>query len=410
MSSVDVAVIGGGITGCALAAFAAEAGASVRLLERDRLAAAASGRNSGVRPAPDGPGARAASSTRPSSTTARSATASSCPAEPAGVLVLGVEALGTGFPELARRAPRGRGADRRSSQRWQATSWRVRLATGYPVPPASATKAFGARARAAGARIDEGAAARVWWEGERAAGVQTEDERIPAGAVVIAAGPWSPGIADPSGRWRPIAPVWGVNVELHLPKPPRHALEEAGVETLMRGAGPPSIFSLVTADGVSALGSTFLPEEPDPAALAPLLLERGARFVPALAGAQPDSVRACARPQAFDGRPLLGALADGLYVVDGPRPVGNLARAGLGAAGRRRGARPRRGYRAGAGRGARPGLGGGGAGGVRRRRLGRPRSRVEPLVELSVGVGVVGGRCVVSLCLTSTMTRFLPLP
>ncbi|MGZ8633695.1 MAG: NAD(P)/FAD-dependent oxidoreductase, partial [Solirubrobacteraceae bacterium] len=44
----DVAVIGGGIVGCAVAAFAAEDGARVRLYERERLAAGASGRNSGL--------------------------------------------------------------------------------------------------------------------------------------------------------------------------------------------------------------------------------------------------------------------------------------------------------------------------------------------------------------------------
>ena len=44
----DVAVIGGGIVGCALAAFLAEGGASVVLYEREQIAAGASGRNSGV--------------------------------------------------------------------------------------------------------------------------------------------------------------------------------------------------------------------------------------------------------------------------------------------------------------------------------------------------------------------------
>src|SRR5919197_1527063 len=45
---VDVAVIGGGIAGCSVAALLAEAGASVTLYERDEIAAGASGRNSGV--------------------------------------------------------------------------------------------------------------------------------------------------------------------------------------------------------------------------------------------------------------------------------------------------------------------------------------------------------------------------
>ena len=44
----DVAVVGGGIVGCALAAFLAEGGAQVVLYEREAIAAGASGRNSGV--------------------------------------------------------------------------------------------------------------------------------------------------------------------------------------------------------------------------------------------------------------------------------------------------------------------------------------------------------------------------
>ena len=44
----DVAIVGGGIVGCALAAFLAEDGARVRLYERAVLAAGASGRNSGL--------------------------------------------------------------------------------------------------------------------------------------------------------------------------------------------------------------------------------------------------------------------------------------------------------------------------------------------------------------------------
>ena len=45
---MKVAVIGGGITGCAAAALLAEAGATVTLYEREAIAAGASGRNSGL--------------------------------------------------------------------------------------------------------------------------------------------------------------------------------------------------------------------------------------------------------------------------------------------------------------------------------------------------------------------------
>ncbi len=79
------------------------------------------------------------------------------------------------------------------------------------------------------------------------------------------------------------------------------------------------MFSLVTAGAVSALGSTFLPEQPDADALAPLLRERGARFVPALADAAPGAVRACARPLSADGLPLLGRAPghDDVFVAAG---------------------------------------------------------------------------------------------
>ena len=43
----DVAIIGGGIVGCAVATFLAEAGVKVDLYEREEVAAGASGRNSG---------------------------------------------------------------------------------------------------------------------------------------------------------------------------------------------------------------------------------------------------------------------------------------------------------------------------------------------------------------------------
>jgi glycine/D-amino acid oxidase-like deaminating enzyme len=113
-----------------------------------------------------------------------------------------------------------------------------------------------------------------------------------------------------------------VVAEVRLPEPPRHVVEEAGVERI--AADPqavPAVFSLVTAGGVSALGSTFLPDEPDPAVLAPGLRDRGARFVPALADARIGALRACARPQSADGRPFLGLLGD-VWVAAGHGPWG----------------------------------------------------------------------------------------
>ena len=83
-------------------------------------------------------------------------------------------------------------------------------------------------------------------------------------------------------------------------------------------------FSLVPADGSSALGSTFLPTEPDPTAWLAALRRVGARYVPAVADAPLVGLRHCARPASADGRPLIGAIAGvaGLFVAAGHGPWG----------------------------------------------------------------------------------------
>ncbi|HET8756537.1 MAG TPA: FAD-binding oxidoreductase, partial [Solirubrobacteraceae bacterium] len=154
-------------------------------------------------------------------------------------------------------------------------------------------------------------------------GVRVGERVEGADAVVVAAGPWT-AAALASTTWRAVGPLWGVVAQVRLAQPPRHSIEQAGVEELTSPQAPDSLFSIVTANGASAVGSTFTPAEPDAAALAPVLLERGARFIPALAGAQIEHVRACARPLSVDGRPLLGPVPglDGVHVISGHGPWG----------------------------------------------------------------------------------------
>jgi glycine/D-amino acid oxidase-like deaminating enzyme len=120
--------------------------------------------------------------------------------------------------------------------------------------------------------------------------------------------------------------VWGVTARVALADPPGRPLEEAGVEAIPSGSDAlaPPLFSLVTADGASVLGSTFDRVRPDADAVVVALLERGARFVPALAGAHVRAVRVCARPVSADGAPLLGPVAgvERLHVATGHGPWG----------------------------------------------------------------------------------------
>jgi glycine/D-amino acid oxidase-like deaminating enzyme len=303
MRADDVAVVGGGIVGCALAAFLAEGGADVTLYERSGIAAGASGRNSGIVQHPMDELLAPLFHETVGHYRDLAEFGFALPEEPAGLLVLSADEdlidaelalIGDDFPEL--------GVERLAAgepHRLEPVVARdlagARMATGYAVPPAEATHAFLRRAEAAGAKVV----------------LEPAGADAAAGTVVLAAGPWTPALADPSGAWRPIEPLWGVNVEIHLPAPPRHAVEEAGIDAVLAaGGGEDGLFSLVTAQGVSSLGSTFLPDEPDPDERAPRLKQRGSRFVPALAEADIASVRACARPRSVDGRPLLGRRGD----------------------------------------------------------------------------------------------------
>ena len=201
-----------------------------------------------------------------------------------------------------------------------------RLDIGYPVGPAAATRAYAARAERAGVEIRVGGEARLWREAGRIAGVAVDGERIAAADVVVAAGPWTPAVVDPSGAWRPILPRWGVVVPVTLERPPTHVLEEAEISIEPGGEDDEAghAFSLVTADESSSLGSTFLAAEPDPVATVPSLIRRGTRFVPAIADVRRGPPRLCARPLSLDGRPLVGRVPgmDGLWVAAGHGPWG----------------------------------------------------------------------------------------
>jgi glycine/D-amino acid oxidase-like deaminating enzyme len=331
VTAPDVAIVGGGIVGTATAWFLAEAGARVRLLEATTIAAGASGRNSGSiqHPFDDVLAALHLETLDLYRRVSAADAGFRLPDAPAGLLLVSrdrvrgqalCEAVAAGRPEL-----RPSFIDVPELERLEPSLApglvACRLETGYPVRPSSATQAFATLARRAGATIETNATARIVRDGRLA--VEAAGRRHTAGFVVVAAGPSTPDIIDPGDRWPPIRRTWGVTAEVALAKPPRGVIEEIGAESV--GAGVvASIFSIVTADGRSVVGSTFLEREPDAAAIAPVLVERGASFVPSLRGVAIQQVRLCARPQSRDGRPLVGAVPgiDGLFVAAGHGPWG----------------------------------------------------------------------------------------
>jgi glycine/D-amino acid oxidase-like deaminating enzyme len=347
----DVAVIGGGILGTATAAFLADAGLRVRLFERSAIAAGASGRNSGIVQHPFDPvlaDLYGRSLVEYRLLAAHSGSAFTFPSEPAGLLYVGHDGS-LAREEAARWAARWpvarpevlADAPLRALEPALAPGLAAcRLAIGYPIPPATATSSFAALAAERGVEFVVGEAVEPVIAGDRIVGVRLAagGAVMPVGAVVVAAGPWTPGLVDPSGRWQPVVPVWGVVASVELADAPRHGMEaididiEPGGDTGAAGeAAAPDVsrdadvsFSLVPAAGSSALGSTFLASEPEPEGWVGALRRVGARYVPGVADALLVGLRHCARPVSRDGRPLIGAApwCDGLWIVTGHGPWG----------------------------------------------------------------------------------------
>jgi glycine/D-amino acid oxidase-like deaminating enzyme len=341
--SPDLVVIGGGIIGCSAAAFAAERGASVLLLEASEIGAGASGRNSGSVQYPFDPilAGLHLGTLDIYRVLAADSPDFGFPADPAGLLLLtdDLAAAHDRADELTREVPHLEphvmtGAALAEAEPMLAQDLAaVRLETGYPIPPDGATTAMARRAREVGAELRVGSrVAAIRNVGGRAAGVTLADgSEVQGDAVLVAAGPGSPVLVDPSSAWQPIRPTHGVTVQVEIAGAPRHILEEGVVHTVNQpvdasdpGADLASTFSMISVGRTSTIGSTFLSEALDPDEVAPVLLSRGARFVPALRDASLLRSRVCARPQSVDGRPFVGPWpgTDGLFVCVGHGPWG----------------------------------------------------------------------------------------
>jgi glycine/D-amino acid oxidase-like deaminating enzyme len=363
----DIVVVGGGIIGTACAYELASAGASVTLLERDELAAGASGRNLGYLDTSKDP-VLAPLARRSLERYAELAT------DPPTPFFLDAEAIGT----LAVTIDQDELEDLRA---WVSAADAVGvevervddrlpelepelspdvleaylLHEGHRVDPLALTVCFGALARGAGATVRHHSPARRLLErGDRIAGVVTDDAVIESDTVVLAAGPWSPAVARPARVSLPIVSARGWLVHV-MPERPlfRHWIQ-SGARRLHAGeldhAAEPGQLSLTLREFGEAAEtrdvSPMIQPAPDGSVLTGtsrepsfatdaldldvprMVASRAARLVPALADAPVLATWSGVRPVSPDERPMLGPVREGLFVATGHGSEGVILGAG----------------------------------------------------------------------------------
>jgi glycine/D-amino acid oxidase-like deaminating enzyme len=352
----DIVVVGGGIIGTACAHELARGGASVTLLEKDELAAGASGRNLGYLDTSKDP----VLAPLASRSVERYAEIASDPPTP---FFLDPEPLGTLAVTLDEdevadlrewvSAARAVGVnveqvDERVRELEPALSPDVLeaylLHEGHRVDPLALTVCFGALARGAGASILHHTPARQLLErGDRIAGVVTDDAVVEADAVVLAAGPWSPAVAHRAGVSLPIASARGWLVHV-MPERPllrhwiqsgarrlhadelQHATDPGPLSLTLRefgeGAETQEVSPMIqpAPDGSVLTGSSREPSfatDPFDLDVPRVVASRAARLVPALAEAPVLATWSGVRPVSPDERPMLGEVREGLFVATG---------------------------------------------------------------------------------------------
>jgi glycine/D-amino acid oxidase-like deaminating enzyme len=207
--------------------------------------------------------------------------------------------------------------------------------------PRAIARALAREAERLGAIVRTGAeVARVEVGGGASSGgavsgvVLADGERLAAGAVVLAAGPWTRPLAEDAGAPLPLEPRKGQLTRLRLPEPDeawlRHKVVDGSYLLSVTSAGEGVEVSTVvetTHDGHLIVGSTRERNGFDPTvdeALAARVIARAARLAPGVARLARDDTWVGFRPWLPDHLPAIGPVAavPGLWLATGHEGAG----------------------------------------------------------------------------------------
>lgn len=361
----NVVVVGGGIIGAACAFELSQRGISVTLVERSELAAGASGRNHGLVVVPLDP---ALGPMATQSATSYEEVAVHAPSP------IGLDPERIGFLIVAGEDEEERAAGKEEAAAAAACGVEVEhleeaalrdlepalspdLSEGWllddarRLDPAALTVSLALLARQQGARILTHLTVRaVLIERGAARGVLTDDGPIRSDAVVVAAGPWSTGLLRPLGIRMPVTGARGWLVHLAPGvAPTRRLVGRAGWHLLAgeRSYYPPDAGEVGTSfpeaivgtllhpnnDGTMLAGGSrqgVITNEPEDPSVPREILRGAIAVFPSLASATVLSAWWGIRPLTPDDRPIVGRVADGLFVATGHGSQGVILGGGTG--------------------------------------------------------------------------------
>ena len=188
------------------------------------------------------------------------------------------------------------------------------------------TLALSKAAESLGATIHPGTAIGLTHANGRATGVMLEDGEIGCGSVVVATGPWS----GEAGRWlgtpMPVDPLKGELLRLETPGPAlAHDFTSAGVSLFHREDGLVWVGTTEERRGFDTKPSLSARRS---------LLARAAKLMPAIAQARLVMQTACLRPVTPDSLPIIGRAPhwENVYVATGAEKKGILLAPAMGKA------------------------------------------------------------------------------